>query len=437
MTRMDEAEKLLDLIGQIYEAGADPARWPEFLAAACGVFAARLPNLTVIDPRKMELIFGCLLGFDQTYMTEYLPRSREDPWMPVGLRQHPGTVLIGSEVVDLNWVRTTDFYHDILRRFEYEWGLATVLKRDASQFAYFSLWRERQQPDFTEADRAAMAHLVPHLQRALFLNRRLAEADARDQAMEEALRRSPHGVVAVDELGHIYYANPRAEAMLRAGDGLAAPQGVICCAHPDDHERLRAGLRAAAWIGGASGGPAPLRRTQGAGRAGGGAISGNARGAGRSGGSASRGRHAPAPEPPPLLRIQRPSGRPGYQAQICPLPVRSDRRVAPAWAVALVFLHDPTTHPVPTVEALRIAYGFTPAEARICELLLQDLTIREVEERLQITENTRKTHLRNIFTKCEVNSQAALIRVLLFGLGTKEVVETAAVATPAPLGGPG
>jgi len=117
--------------------------------------------------------------------------------------------------------------------------------------------------------------------------------------------------------------------------------------------------------------------------------------------------------------------------------VRSERRVTPAWAVALVFLHDPTTHPVPTVEALRIAYGLTPAEARICELLLQDLTIQEVEERLQITENTRKTHLRGIFAKCEVNSQEALIRVLLFGLGTKEVVETAAAVPSVPLGGPG
>jgi hypothetical protein len=76
MARMDDTEKLLALIGTIYEAGADPARWPEFLAAACGVFAAKLPNITVIDLRKMELIFSCLFGFDPTYMTEYLPRSR-------------------------------------------------------------------------------------------------------------------------------------------------------------------------------------------------------------------------------------------------------------------------------------------------------------------------------------------------------------------------
>ena len=347
------------------------------------MFAAKQPNLTVVDTQRWEQNFSSHLGCDPALLREYFPRANEDQYMQVGLRQRPGTCVIGSEMVDPNWNRTTDFYNDFNRPYGFELTLIALLEKDAGLVAWFNLWRERQQPDFTPADRQAMAHLVPHLQRALFLNRRLAEADARDQAMEEALRRSPHGVVAVDDLGHIYYANPRAEAMLRAGDGLSAPQGVLCCAHPDDHERLRAGLRAAAFIGGGGGVGGPSPRLPSADLPAAGEI--------RSAGHARLG------------------GGPG-------LPPRP---------------HHPP--PVPTVEAMRIAYGFTPAEARICELLLQDLGIREVAERLQITENTRKTHLRRIFAKCEVNSQAALIRCLLFGLGTKEV---AAPTPPAARGEP-
>jgi hypothetical protein len=67
MTRMDEADKLLALIGQIYEAGADSAQWPEFLAAACGVFAARLSNLTVFNCQYREPIHSSQIGFDAAF----------------------------------------------------------------------------------------------------------------------------------------------------------------------------------------------------------------------------------------------------------------------------------------------------------------------------------------------------------------------------------
>ena len=60
-------------------------------------------------------------------------------------------------------------------------------------------------------------------------------------------------------------------------------------------------------------------------------------------------------------------------------------------------------------------YGLTPAQARVARSLFAGRSVEETAGALDLSLNTVRTHLKQIFTKCEVNSQAELMHLLALG----------------------
>jgi DNA-binding CsgD family transcriptional regulator len=93
-------------------------------------------------------------------------------------------------------------------------------------------------------------------------------------------------------------------------------------------------------------------------------------------------------------------------------PEGSDPSLAgalPAGAVALAVICTATgLQP----SALATRYSFTPAEERLCLLLVAGRSLQEAADTLDITRNTAKTHLGRVFDKTGVRSQVALIGLL-------------------------
>jgi two-component system, NarL family, response regulator DegU len=65
-----------------------------------------------------------------------------------------------------------------------------------------------------------------------------------------------------------------------------------------------------------------------------------------------------------------------------------------------------------TPPGTRLTYSLTSRETEVLELLLQDLNNREITERLYMSINTLKFHLKNIYGKLGVHSRAEAIRKL-------------------------
>jgi DNA-binding CsgD family transcriptional regulator len=57
-------------------------------------------------------------------------------------------------------------------------------------------------------------------------------------------------------------------------------------------------------------------------------------------------------------------------------------------------------------------YGLTRTEARLVAALFVNPVLRSAAERCSITLNTAKTHLKHVFTKCDVGSKAELLRLV-------------------------
>ncbi len=80
-----------------------------------------------------------------------------------------------------------------------------------------------------------------------------------------------------------------------------------------------------------------------------------------------------------------------------------------------ISVHD--THASQRVDAwtLQQLYGLTRMQADIASALFEGLAVEELISRLRISENTVRTHLKAVFKKCAVKSQAELLRLLALG----------------------
>ena len=92
---------------------------------------------------------------------------------------------------------------------------------------------------FDRQEAALLSALMPHLQRAVQLHRRLADAQAVVRGSTSALDRLAHGVILVDASGRVMFANRTAEEILRARDGLSVHNRELFGARAQDTNGLR------------------------------------------------------------------------------------------------------------------------------------------------------------------------------------------------------
>ncbi len=65
------------------------------------------------------------------------------------------------------------------------------------------------------------------------------------------------------------------------------------------------------------------------------------------------------------------------------------------------------------IEVARLVFRLSRSQARVARLVAEGLDCRAIADRLSVTPNTARTHLRRIYEKTGVASQPALVRVLL------------------------
>lgn len=80
-----------------------------------------------------------------------------------------------------------------------------------------------------------------------------------------------------------------------------------------------------------------------------------------------------------------------------------------------ISVHDPHASQRVDARTLQHLYKLTPMQADIAAALFEGLAVEQVIKRLHISENTVRTHLKGVFRKCAVRSQAELLRLLALG----------------------
>lgn len=83
----------------------------------------------------------------------------------------------------------------------------------------------------------------------------------------------------------------------------------------------------------------------------------------------------------------------------------------------LVFIHDPELSLRASGPLLKAQYGLTSQEARVACLLARGESPAGIDERLRVTRETVKSHLKLLFAKTHTGGEVQLVAKVLGGLG--------------------
>ena len=75
-------------------------------------------------------------------------------------------------------------------------------------------------------------------------------------------------------------------------------------------------------------------------------------------------------------------------------------------------------------ESLQRLYGLTAAEVGLVTAFVEEASLKAAAERRAIREGTARVYLKRVFHKTGVNSQAALMKLVLSGLAAIHVPQT-------------
>jgi DNA-binding CsgD family transcriptional regulator len=315
-------------------------------------------------------------GYNRKYVNAYASsHAQQNSWLARERDYRPpGTIHIGEQLVPEGQLIRSRFYADWLRPQHLHHRLCAVLSREGATAVFLEVLRPREWAGFAQNDIDRCRLLLPHLQRALRMRRRMVELEVERDAALRALDQLPWGVVFVDEHRNRLAANRHAQEILVAGDGLTARGNTLRAELADETVRLEQLLNRA------------LDRT--------------CKGRSRAGGT---------------LSITRPSGAHPLSVAVVPLHIEI---AAPGerGPIAAIFVTDPDLPLDSHEQHLRELYGLTAGEARLASGLLQGKSVEEAAAAMGITVNTARAYLKRIYNKTGVRRQPELVRLLLLGL---------------------
>ena len=367
-------QPLLDLIGLLYDAAADPTRWRDFLDAGSRNFSAFGANFIRYHPDRPEQSLAMLTGMEETAtedladaISRFVALRHEDPRLLYGFA-HPNKPFHCRQAVSTEALHASRSYREVLAPNRVEYTLLVTFDDLRGAFTGLAFMREPGADCFSEADVADLGRLVPHLRRALAIQDRLSQVDHRLQASYAVLENLPTGIAIVDDEGILEYANRTSRGLLDRRDGLSVENGMLCAYRRNGLDPLRGTLREVI----------------------------------------ASGQHR-------ALSVDRPSGRRAYQAVFSKLWQHlggslPNLLVRPR---VVCYLSDPDQPLETSTEVLQRLFGLTRGEARLAERLMTGKGIRKAAADLDIQESTARDRLKKVFKKTETSSQAELMRAIL------------------------
>jgi DNA-binding CsgD family transcriptional regulator len=363
-------QDLSEFIGSIYDTALDPDAWLPMLDRLANLLAATTGahfgsyNSTTYVTRNVAP------RFDPKYIRSFAEYwgSRDIFWQR-GANHPVGAVFMPETFMSREEHCRTDIFNQWYKPQGAEALLRTNLLVEGPVSTVVTVGRRYSEGDFRASEIRLFAALIPHLQRAVQLQLRLAGVDGPSPGSAELLNRLRQGVLLVDAAARVIFANRPAEIMLRAGGGVFLGRDGLRAETPGETAVLRRIIADCA---------APKDELGGAG--------------GR-------------------LRLPRENRAP---LTVLVVPHRAGMAwIDVARPRAILFITDPEEADTVRHESLQQDFGLTPAEAGFTREILKAAGLQAAADRLGISLTTARTHLAHVFDKTGTHRQSELVRLIL------------------------
>jgi DNA-binding CsgD family transcriptional regulator len=356
------------ILDDLYAGTMDDAAWKRAFIGIADMVRASAALLLAFNPATGTLLREENHRLDPSVLDDYrrywtYEDCRRERFLPVP---------VGCPVTELtleipDW-RRTPILNEFLLRADAPHFMPVWLRKSATKAVTLSLQGTHKRGPFDAQDIENLRKVSPHVSRALEIRDRLEAASVKIDTLASCIAHINFGVIALGVDGKILHANVAGEKMLRDEPAIRAradrtlilnelPTPQLC--RPKDQFQNR---------------------------------SRNER----------------------LIRIERAPGR--WPISVVMVPTREAAvRWVSADAACVLFLFDPERDVTPRMELVAMDFGVSAREAEIAVLISMGLELSGVARRLSISIHTARTHLKSLYGKTGIRSQAELVRRVLSG----------------------
>jgi DNA-binding CsgD family transcriptional regulator len=359
-------DRYATLLEQLYAAASEGRGWDIFLktlsehansATAALMFHGNRGSLVSVDwginPEAARLYERHFWEIDEWYL-----RAKQ--------HSHAGWVAPGQSLIPLSELQRSEFYNDLLSRYDMQHQCGAVIEQDSTRISVLSLLRGMSGEPFEATEISLLRALLPHLQRAIQLYRRVGELEAQNVAASSMLDGLNFGLVLLRPNGSVSFSN-RLAVELGRKFGLQVGKRGMALQSASQNRRLQSLVESAR---------SPRMGTT----------------------------------PGGAMKLAAPNGA-FVVLLVSPLK-NSSTDILVGNSVA-VFISDPNRDPVLPEEILRTTYDLTPSEVKLCVVLAAGLGAPESADRLGITVSTARSQLKSIFQKTGTQRQSQLTKLLM------------------------
>lgn len=376
---MDRSEQLLGVIGRMYELVSAPAAERSWLALVRDLPGAE--HAMISQPSSNGRFWSCDRVPERLWST--IDQYNSDP-LYVGVAEHMPSMRVSRmwEYLPVDALRRTPMYEQVFRPMH--GGVAAMFTwREAGALFVVNVCRDAERgATFSDPDVALLQKALPHLRNAVRIRDQLAQSAQMRREAHEALEAISTGVLVLDAMGRIRFANRAARSIVADDDTLRMTGGRLQAIEQTRDVHLQIMLRAAATIP-LGGWRHPQRRSRTSPELG-----------------SSR------------MVIERTSPRRPLHLTALPATRMLSRDDVSEGSV-VVLIDDPDREVAVRTESLAAAHDLTARERDVVCGLVRGFPLDAVAATLGVTVGTARQYLKSVFAKTGVHRQAELVERVL------------------------
>jgi DNA-binding CsgD family transcriptional regulator len=370
-----ESTPFVSAVEAIYAAVEAPEHWPTVLEKIADLVEGENVVLFASYADSIAADIQAFARSDGSLWERYRERfAAVNVWTERCDKLYPaGAVRYSHRAIATAELEKTEFYNDFLRPNGLAWGFGIEVALPDRPPALLSSLRSRERGPFEEKEGSILRGLLPHLQRALRLHFELASARSAREGMERALDAFERAVFGLNQHGKVLFSNHTARQLLSEAGGLRIKQDRLHADIPQQDDKLQCMLQHA---------------LQGAGF------------------------------PASSVLVDRRCDKPAFR--VTAMPVAGSQLGSVPGVTTLVFVDDPSRTMLSRAASLRMLFRLSPTEARLADLLLRGMEVREAAECLGTTVQTTRFHLKRVLAKTGARRQSDMVRMMLSIPGSPE-----------------
>lgn len=361
---------LVALVRAIHAAGGADSQWFDVLGSVRDALGAK----SVAFGRHE---FGTGQGValydapsSAAFRDDYAAFAARNPWFLSSDAYIPGRVMSGEELLSNRELLRTDFYRGFLKPHALFHRLCGVVARRNDLVYFITAHRGEDDEPFSARDRNNLRFLLEHFTLAIENHWRVQSASDMAQAMMRIVDQDPNAMLLVSPDGNLVYHNPVAGELLARRAALCIDAAKLVTVNAADQRALRQAIRGV--TAGIAGGVPDEPRVVSL---------------------------ASANGVPPVVAIVRSAGDvfvpdTGQRNPLAMVTIRGGHAT-----------HDPASC------SLAKQFELTPAQSKVSALVFMGQPLRTVARSLNLSENTIRSHLKQIFQKTNTHGQMELVHL--------------------------